>query len=259
MRTSFAISLDATRIAYDVTGEGSAILLLHGGWQSRKSWHEAGYVKRLKNSFKVITVDIRGNGESDKPTSAADYTTEKMYQDILAVADACGVKHFAIWGFSYGGNIGRYAAAALDRVEKFIMMGIPLGAGAQGNFRQSLEEFRDHWLPILQAQQQGTLDLPSLTPEDQRSLTQTDIAVEVAWSSAILDWKAIEPADLRCPTLWLVGSKNESTLASIREYEEKLKDSRIRVTVIEGLTHREEFTNIDQTLPRMLDFMAEGA
>src|SRR6185369_7846118 len=68
MSTSFVISPDGTRIAYDATGEGSAIILLHGGWQTRQNWHNVGYVEQLKNNFKVIAIDIRGNGESDNPT-----------------------------------------------------------------------------------------------------------------------------------------------------------------------------------------------
>lgn len=256
MKTSFVVSPDGTRIAYDVTGQGSAIVLLHGGWHTRKNWHNAGYVRRLKDKFKTIAIDIRGNGESDKPTDPADYTTDKMCQDILAVADACNAKKFLIWGFSYGANVGRYVAAQSDRVEKFIMMGIPFGLGARGDFRRFIEEFRDHWLPILEAKRNGTLDITSLATEDQRSLNETNITADVAWLSAILDWETIEPADLRCDTLWLVGSKNESTMTSMREYEEQLKTSKVRVAVLEGLTHFEEFAQIDQSLPLMLAFMS---
>ena len=256
MNTSFVLSSDGTRIAYDVTGEGFAIILLHGGWHTRQNWHDVGYVKRLKNNFKVIAMDIRGNGESDKPTDSSYYTTEKMCQDILAVADACGVEKFSIWGFSYGANIGRYLAAQSDRVEKFIMIGVPFGLGAPGEFRQFIEEFCNHWLPIVQAKNKGTLDIASLSPEDQNAWHETNIAVDVAWLSAMLDWRAIEPTDLRCQTLWLVGSKNEMTMASIREYDEKLKMSKVRVETIEGLNHGEEFAQIDRILPLMLAFMS---
>ncbi|HET8669270.1 MAG TPA: alpha/beta hydrolase [Candidatus Saccharimonadales bacterium] len=258
MNTSFVTSPDGTRIAYDVIGEGSAIILLHGGWQTRQKWHEVGYVQRLRNNFKVVAMDIRGNGESDTPTDSTYYTTEKMCQDILAVADACGIEKFTIWGFSYGANIGRYLAAQSDRVKKLILMGIPFGLGAPGDFRRLIEEFRDHWSPILQAKNDRTLNITSLSMEDQKAWQKTNIAVEVAWQSAILDWGVIEPADLRCQTLWLVGSRNETTMASIQEYEEKLKRSMVRVEVIEGLNHREEFTEIDRSLPVMLAFMSNA-
>ncbi len=256
MKTSFVVSPDGIHIAYDVTGEGSTIILLHGGWNTRQNWHAVGYVKRLKDNFKVIAIDIRGNGESDKPTEPTCYTTEKMCQDILAVADACGVEKFTIWGFSYGANIGRYLAAQSDRVEKLILIGIPFGLGASGEFRQFIEEFRNHWLPILQAKSQGALDLTSLSTEDQKAWQETNIALEVARLSAILEWERIEPADLHCQTLWLVGSRNETTIASILEYEEELKRSMVCVEVIEGVNHREEFTEIDRSLPMMLAFMS---
>jgi len=127
MTTHFATSLDGTRLAYDVSGSGPALMLLHGGGHTRQQWHDVGYVERLKSNFKVITVDIRGNGQSDQPTDPASYATDKMCQDILAVADACGIAQFTIWGFSYGGNIARYLAAQSDRVAKLIIMGIWAG------------------------------------------------------------------------------------------------------------------------------------
>jgi hypothetical protein len=53
--TTFAHSTDGTQIAFDLTGTGPAILLLHGGDGRRKDWHERGYVGRLQEGFAVIT------------------------------------------------------------------------------------------------------------------------------------------------------------------------------------------------------------
>jgi pimeloyl-ACP methyl ester carboxylesterase len=61
-------------------------------------------VERLKEEFTVITVDIRGTGESDFLTDIGDYTIEKICADLNAVADACEIQGFAVWGFSFGGN-----------------------------------------------------------------------------------------------------------------------------------------------------------
>lgn len=254
MNTSYVTSPDGTRIAFDVAGEGPTIILLHGAGYTRQNWHEVGYVTRLKDKFKVIAMDIRGHGESDKPADPAYYTTDKMCQDILAVADACDVEQFTIWGFSYGGNIGRYIAVQSERVVKLIVMGIPFGLGASGQFRRFIEEFRDHWQPILQAQNEGTLDVAALSDEDREELQSGEIPVDLAWLSAILDWQAIEPTDLPCPTLWLAGSKNENAMASIREYDGSLKASNVQVEIIDGLNHPEEFSKIDRVLPVMLAF-----
>jgi pimeloyl-ACP methyl ester carboxylesterase len=254
MNTLFVTSPDGTRIAYDVIGEGLPLVLLHGGGYTRQNWHDVGYVKRLKDDFKVIAIEIRGNGESDKPTESACYTTDRMGQDILAVADACDAEQFTIWGFSYGGNIGRYLAAQSRRVEKLVMVGIPFGLGASGEFRQFINDFRTHWQPILEAQRDGTLDLASLSKEDRQALQEGNIALHLAWLSAMLDWGAIEPTDLRCPTLWLLGSENEAAMASFRAYEDKLRKSKVQVKVLKGVDHRGEFSEIDASLPVMLAF-----
>ena len=64
MTTLFATSPDSTRLAFDVTGDGPPLLLLHGGGGSRLEWHAAGYVDRLREEFTVISMDLRGHGES---------------------------------------------------------------------------------------------------------------------------------------------------------------------------------------------------
>ncbi len=125
MNTFLTTSLDGTQIAYDHIGTGPALILLHGGGSSRQDWHDEGYVKHLQENFTVITLDLRGHGESDLPTGPADYAIDKMMQDILAVADVCGVERFTIWGFSFGGRIGRYLAAQSGRVDKIILMCTP--------------------------------------------------------------------------------------------------------------------------------------
>src|SRR5688572_27033120 len=125
--TQFVTSKDGTKIAYDVAGSGPVVILLHGGGQERKSWHRAGYVTRLAKEFTVVTLDMRGNGESDKPAPVAAYAWERMNEDILAVADAIKAPRFAIWGFSYGANVGRYLASQSDRVTSMVYIGIPFG------------------------------------------------------------------------------------------------------------------------------------
>jgi pimeloyl-ACP methyl ester carboxylesterase len=62
METVYTTSPDGTRIAYDVTGTGPALMLLHGGMQTRRVWHDLGSVDRLRPRFSVVTVDLRGNG-----------------------------------------------------------------------------------------------------------------------------------------------------------------------------------------------------
>jgi pimeloyl-ACP methyl ester carboxylesterase len=78
MYTLYANSTDGTQIAYDLFGEGPAIVLLHGGGGSRQEWHEAGYIRLLQEDYTVITMDLRGHGESGLPVRPEDYAIELM-------------------------------------------------------------------------------------------------------------------------------------------------------------------------------------
>lgn len=251
--TRFARSEDGTRIAFDSTGNGPAVVLLHGGGQSRHDWHRTGYVERLKAAYQVIAIDIRGNGDSDKPVDSAAYSAEKLGDDILAVADACGVERFVIWGFSYGGNIGRYLAARSQRVAGIAIVGIPFGLGASGAFRATIEGMLEHWTPILEAQREGKLDADTLSDEDRAILAVRNMALDVAWLGAMLEWHSVTPQDLRARVLWLIGSENDSAMKSLKEYEATL-GPHVRAQVVEGLTHMDEFTEIDKVLPAMMAF-----
>src|SRR5215467_9413149 len=105
MTARYANSRDGTRIAYEVSGAGPLLVLAHGLTNERHLWHAAGHVAALAPHFTVATLDLRGHGDSDKPTDPLAYGAEQLLDDVHAVADALGSERFAYWGFSYGGTI----------------------------------------------------------------------------------------------------------------------------------------------------------
>ena len=141
MGPNLTVSADDVRIAYTVCGSGSPLMLVHGGGGSRLDWDVAGYIDRLSGDSKVITVDLRGHGESDKPVDPAAYTMEKMEADLLAVADACGAGSFALWGMSFGSKICRSLAVHSDRVQRMVLLGAQFGPGVTGRLRREAEVF----------------------------------------------------------------------------------------------------------------------
>jgi pimeloyl-ACP methyl ester carboxylesterase len=254
MNTRFATSHDSKQIAYDLSGAGPAIVLLHGGGGNRQEWHEAGYVNRLVEHFTVIALDLRGHGESSLPTDPADYAIDKLQGDILALADACGVERFSLWAMSHGGRIGRYLAATSARVNSIVLMSTLLGPGASGELRQEVLDFCAYWPPILEAQRNGTLDLASLSLHDQDFFRNFNVPAMLGWGRAMLDWPAVEPADFCCPTLWLLGSEDLRAMQNFKQYEASLTGSRVQAQVLEGLNHDQVFDEIDRVFPAMLEF-----
>ena len=230
-------------------------MLLHGGGGSRQEWHETGYVSRLQEHFTVIAMDLRGHGESALPEDPADYTTDKLCQDSLTVADACSIERFSLWGMSYGGKVGRYLVVRSERVANCVLIGTPLGPGVSGQPRQDALDFCAHWFPIVRARRADTLDLTSLSANDQKLLQRLNVPAMLGWVRAMLDWPAIVPTDFRCPTLWVIGSEDRLAMDSLRAYEESLKASRVQVHLVEGLDHEQTFDEIDRVFPTMLTFI----
>ena len=112
------------RISYEAVGEGRPLVLLHGWCGDRSWWIEPGYVAALRSDHRLLNVDIRGHGASDKPHEAAAYTGDTLTGDVFAVADAEGLDRFAVWGQSYGGRIAWMAAAAApERVAAIVTSG----------------------------------------------------------------------------------------------------------------------------------------
>jgi pimeloyl-ACP methyl ester carboxylesterase len=118
---------DGTPIAWQATGAGEPILLIHGFASSaRINWGSTGWIDFLvRGGRRVITFDCRGHGESGKPHDAAQYEETLMLGDALAVLDAAGAGTADVMGYSMGGYIAlRLAHGAPERVRRLILGGV---------------------------------------------------------------------------------------------------------------------------------------
>jgi pimeloyl-ACP methyl ester carboxylesterase len=129
------------RIHYEVEGSGPALVLQHGFTLCLKDWSECGYVEALRPNYRVILVDARGHGDSDKPHDEASYTLDRRVADVTAVLDALGVEKAHFWGYSTGGWIGfGMAKYASHRVDTLVIGGQHPFARDQAGFRQMIRE-----------------------------------------------------------------------------------------------------------------------
>jgi pimeloyl-ACP methyl ester carboxylesterase len=100
------------RIHYADQGEGDAVVLLPGLGMSHATW--AAHATRLGRTHRVLSVDPRGSGESDKPDEP--YTRATVSADVAAVLDAAGVGAAHVVGQSMGGMIAQ--DLALERPDR---------------------------------------------------------------------------------------------------------------------------------------------
>ena len=112
------------RIHYKAVGNGPALVLQHGFTQCIEDWAECGYVAALQPHFRLVLVDARGHGESEKPHDEAAYALEHRVADVTAVLDAAGIERAHFWGYSMGGYIGfGMARHAVDRLDRLVIGG----------------------------------------------------------------------------------------------------------------------------------------
>src|SRR5438874_10599497 len=84
---------------------GPEILFIHGFSQSYLSWMRQ-VDSALAKEFRIVTYDLRGHGNSDKPLDAARYRDSKAWGDeVQAVMDAAALKRPVLVGWSYAGRV----------------------------------------------------------------------------------------------------------------------------------------------------------
>ncbi len=113
------------KIHYHVEGDGPPLVLQHGVTNSVETWYAYGFVEGLKKDYRLILVDARGHGRSDKPHDPKDYDLKLRVSDILAVMDDAGVDKAHYLGYSMGGRIGfGLVQYALERFHSFAIGGM---------------------------------------------------------------------------------------------------------------------------------------
>ncbi|HEY5823326.1 MAG TPA: alpha/beta hydrolase, partial [Cyclobacteriaceae bacterium] len=92
----FFTSFDGTKLYYNVKGEGEPVVLVHGFISTSESWTRSPLHQDLINGgFKVIILDQRGNGKSDKPHELKFYENDAEAKDIMGLMKSLGIKKYS--------------------------------------------------------------------------------------------------------------------------------------------------------------------
>jgi pimeloyl-ACP methyl ester carboxylesterase len=251
METRFATATDGTRIAYDVSGTGPLLALLHGLASTRASWHEAGVVDALASEWTVAAIDLRGHGESDKPRMPEAYAIETVLGDVAAVIAACGAARASVWGFSYGGSIAAHALRA-DWAERVVIAGSAFGRHTGAEW---LERGLAQTRTVIAAIQADRLDELGLTPEQLAFIARNSPYVANAILQAMATWPDVQPADARHPALLLTGTRDVGPVEAVRAQTADCERVGVRVHIFDGLDHQQLVTERDVVLPVVRAFL----
>ena len=102
------VTVNGVRLAYEIHGIGEIpLVLVHGGFESRRTWDWV--VPHLADSFRVLTYDLRGYGESEWPSGQVG--SREHVADLVALIEHLDLSPAWVAGQSGGGNITLRLAA----------------------------------------------------------------------------------------------------------------------------------------------------
>ncbi len=218
------IRVNGIEMYYEDTGQGAeTVVFSHGLLWSRRMF--AAQVEALKDKYRVIAFDHRGQGDTEVTPDGYDMDT--LTQDALALIQALGVApvHFA--GLSMGGFVGmRLAARHPQVVRSLILMETTADPEPEENIpRYRLLNFIARWIgmgvvanSVMKIMfSQSFLNDPNRQAERdywKRQLLQNHRIGITRAVKGVIDRKGIyeELGNIHCPTLIIVGEEDVATV-----------------------------------------------
>jgi pimeloyl-ACP methyl ester carboxylesterase len=230
-------SKDGTRIAFDRSGKGPAVILVVGAFNERPTG--APLARALEQHFTVFNYDRRGRGESG---DTAPYAVEREIEDLDAlIAEAGGSAR--VFGYSSGAILSLRAAAQGSAISRLALFEPPPTGARAGELAPQLSEMvaagrRGDAVELFQIEAVG---IPAAIVAQLRNApfrpALEKIAQTLVYESTIL--KALPDgltASVKVPTLVIDGGQSpEMMRQAAQSLAEALPDGRYRT--LEGQGH----------------------
>lgn len=236
---------DGVRIRYVEEGQGEPIVLVHGyTTNTEEQFVRPGVFSALATSYRVIGMDTRGHGRSDKPHDPARYGPEMGF-DVVRLLDHLGLQRAHILGYSMGAHI----VAQLLTVRPARFVTATLG-GASGRRNWSAEDQRRVDIESSEMDQ-GLLtsQILRLWPKNEAPPTEAQLRERSAQQLAGKDPRALaavrrsNPAQVvteaqmaaaTVPTLGIVGTADPY----LRDFQQlKAAMPQLQLVTVQGASH----------------------
>jgi len=231
---------------YEIRGNGDPLLLIHGLGSSTRDWEEQ--IPTFCQKYKVITIDLRGHGKTDKPKGP--YSIKMFAEDIAELLKKLGINSIYVLGISLGGGIAfQFAVDFPDLVKRLIIVnsGVEIPTDS---FKRKLEAFKRTFIvKLISMKKMGEVLAPRLfiKPEQEElrkkmieRWAENDKRAYLAAMRALIGWSVRDQlSKIKCPTL-VIGSDEDYAPSSVKEEYTgllqnakfiEIKDARHAVTI----------------------------
>lgn len=269
--------LKGVKLCYEVFGEGYPLFLIHGFGAKKESW--IAQVPELSKHFKVIQLDNRGAGKSDRPET--EYTMEIFADDIKNLMDHLGIEKANVCGWSLGGMIVQnFVLKYPNRVNKVILIntnfGFPDASGPEVYKNMRLSELEAKKVDPAKAWWSGTRSSFYLKFRKQMEANPSKKWYGVWSAEDLIKESAINPPTakdinmqagalkthntfdrldtIKNPTLLLTASHDRLTpKSSMEQIHEKIPKSTL--VVIEKAGHSSPFEKTPEVNQNIIEFL----
>lgn len=120
---------DGVQVAYyqwNHEASGPPVVMQHGfGGDAESNWVATGFVEALvRAGRRVIALDARGHGQTDKPDDPALHGEDVMARDVTGLVDQLGVERYDLVGYSMGAIICAVVGSRDPRVRRLVIGGV---------------------------------------------------------------------------------------------------------------------------------------
>lgn len=254
------LQLQDLALYYEVTGDGSPLLLIHGLGSSSRDWEMQ--IEPFAKDYQVITVDLRGHGQSGKPPGP--YSIRMFAEDTAALVRRIDILPAHVVGISMGGMVAFELAVHFPQLLRSLTI-----VNSYPEMRvETLQEHLQVWrrfliLELLGMRGMGRMLGGRLFPfPEQSDLRETFVS---RWAQnnkrayreslrAILNWDVESRlGEIDCPVLVVASDQDYVTVEEKRVYTAKIPNAKL--VIIEDARHAVTAERPDQFNTVLRDFL----
>ncbi|CAG5133759.1 unnamed protein product [Candidula unifasciata] len=144
------LHLEDVTIHYVASGpeDKPLMLFVHGFPEFWYSWRYQ--IREFQKDYRVVAIDQRGYGDSDKPSGIDEYSVKKLVSDIKHVILALGYENCILVGHDWGGLVvWAFGRQYPDMVSRLIVMNVPPSPVFQKLLHKNKEQLKRSWYMFL--------------------------------------------------------------------------------------------------------------
>lgn len=254
------IRVNDINLYYEVNGDGQSLLFIHGLGSSTRDWELQ--VQEFSKTFQVITWDLRGHGQSDKP--AGPYSLPMFAADAAGLLQSLNIKSAHVVGLSLGGGVA--FQLAIDHPE--LVRTMVIVNSAPELVVRTLQDRIAIWqrfaiVRLLGMRKMGQVLSRRLFPKEEQMSLRTTFVERWAENDprayqeamrAMVGWSVTDKlGSIKCPTL-VISADQDYTPVAVKERYTKLMPN-AELVIISDAHHATPVEQPEKFNAVLMDFL----